>query len=278
MNKNDLMHGYSDIQGHIHAQLRFLTSSYEIHWHTYFEIELVLEGEAIHNLNGVEKHIKHGDLVLISPTDFHSITPISPMKIWNVSFDESLLSAKRLTELSSPTRKKEFTFKDESLEKIVFLIKLLESEIKMPNAGCSRELCECLLTVIERQGGKQEGGMESGGGIGRAILYMNIHFRDNPSLDTAAAQARLHPHYFSELFKKSTGKSYCKYLTALKIEYAKNMLDAGFSVTEACHVSGFGSLSAFLSAFKKSIGISPNEYKKQKNYKTAFNNRAESDS
>ncbi len=264
MNKNSIMLGYNEIEGHISAQIRRLTSSYDIHWHTFFEIELVLEGEAIHNLNGVSKQIKRGDLVLISPTDFHGMNVISPMKIWNVSFDESLLSEKRLTALSAPTRRKEFSFAGESLEKIVFLIKLLESEIRTPNAGCAKELCECLLTVIERQECTEDNVVQTGGGIGNAITYMNIHFRDNPSLSTVAAQARLHPHYFSEIFKRSTGKSFCSYLTELKIEYAKNMLDVGFSVTETCHVSGFGSLSAFLSAFKKSTGISPNEYKRTK--------------
>lgn len=262
LKEKSLMYSKKELGEHIRAELRDVRTNYGIHWHTYFELELVVDGEAIHHLNGKSSKIGRGSLVIIAPTDFHGIEPLSPMKLWNVSFDESLLSQRRLTELSRPERVRELTLDEDTLEKAVSLMNLLSGESKRSDGGCSAELCECLLTVLARQGSKAKKERSSDGGIGRAILYMNIHFRDDPSLDTVAAQAGFHPHYFSELFGRVTGKSFSSYLAELKIDYAKNMLDSGFSVTETCHRSGFGSLSTFLTAFKKATGTTPSEYKK----------------
>ena len=263
MKNSAFMYGYKEIGGHIKTELRTVCSNYGVHWHTYFEIELVIEGEALHHLNGESRKIGRGNLVIIAPTDFHGIEPLSPMKIWNVSFDETLLSEKRLADLSSPSRTREFALNEKMLTRIVALMELL-SEESSRTEGCAKELCECLLSVILRQDGKKEKSTAGTSAIGRAILYMNIHFRDDPSLEAVAAQAGFHPHYFSELFKPATGESFKSYLTALKLDYAKTLLESGFSVAEACHKSGFGSLSNFLSVFKKSTGKAPSDYKRDK--------------
>ena len=40
------------VQGHIQADKRILKDDYEPHWHDYFEIEIITEGEIVHTLNG----------------------------------------------------------------------------------------------------------------------------------------------------------------------------------------------------------------------------------
>ena len=96
----------------------------------------------------------------------------------------------------------------------------------------------------------------------RAILYVETHFRENPSLADAAEQACLSPVYFGNLFKQITGETYINFLNARKVSCAKMLLESGCSVTEACFASGFGSLSGFLHAFKQKTGVSPEKYKK----------------
>ena len=71
------------------------------------------------------------------------------------------------------------------------------------------------------------------------------------------------PSYFSELFRHATGESFSARLSKLKIRYAKTLLSQGFSVTDSCYRSGFGSTNNFLYTFKKLEGISPSEYKKR---------------
>jgi AraC-like DNA-binding protein len=262
MKNSTFMYGYKEIGGHIKTELRTVCSNYGVHWHTYFEIELVIDGEALHHLNGKSRKIGRGNLVIIAPTDFHGIEPLSPMKIWNVSFDETLLSEKRLADLTSPSRTREFLLNEKMLTRIVALMELL-SEESSRTEGCAKELCECLLTLILRGDGRsapQENDRFSK--IKRAILYLEVYFRENPTLEQVAAYVNLNPHYFSELFRKVTGENFSSHLRALKINYAKSLLAKGFSVTDTCYNSGFGSISNFLAAFKRQEGVSAGAYKK----------------
>lgn len=43
------------------------------HWHDFYEIMYVLEGEAVHEFNGVEEPLAAGDLFYIRPDDIHAI-------------------------------------------------------------------------------------------------------------------------------------------------------------------------------------------------------------
>ena len=101
-------------------------------------------------------------------------------------------------------------------------------------------------------------------GIKRALLYLEVHFREQIDLSVLAKEAGFHPMYFSAIFKKTTGESYVQRLTSLRLAYAATLLKNNYSVSYACFESGFGSLSNFFTAFKKKYGVSPKEYTKAK--------------
>lgn len=248
--------------GHISIEKRDFKGEVPLHWHNFYELELILDGHGIQTLNGEEYTVERGTAYLLTPTDFHTVKAITPMKLWHISFDEHILTESRIFELSSGTFQKSFSLNEKIIEKLSSLFYLLEDEAKLEN-GCSRELCECLLSLLSRQGSCHQGRERAKlSGMRRAILYMNMHFRENPSLKVISAQAGFHPNYFSEIFKASTGKNYKEHLTELKIGYAKSLLTAGLSVSDSCYYSGFGSVSNFLSAFKRIVGMTPLEYKK----------------
>ncbi len=62
----------------------------------------------------------------------------------------------------------------------------------------------------------------------------------------------------------STEKRRHQYLTAVRIEKAKELLETGTSVTEACFSVGFDSLGSFITLFKRRAGITPSEYRRRK--------------
>lgn len=70
------------------------------------------------------------------------------------------------------------------------------------------------------------------------------------------------PEYFRKIFKAYYGVSPLKYINALKITHAKELLDSGmYSVTEAALRSGYTDLSYFSREFKKETGNSPKYYR-----------------
>ena len=132
------------------------------------------------------------------------------------------------------------------------------------DGNCVAELFESLLCILSRAIADYNGG----GAVGycsemqRAIIYLETHFRESPSLKEISEYVGFNPTYFSELFKKVTGVTYTTRLNQLRIAYAKSLLTQGLSVSEACYACGFGSLSNFQHIFKKSTDTSPSEYRK----------------
>jgi two-component system response regulator YesN len=132
-----------------------------------------------------------------------------------------------------------------------------------PPAGpCTGQLPEYLLSSFPRRTVSQ-GSREQLSGIRKTIAYMDLHFRERITLEQLSAMSGYNPSYFSELFRRVTGQSYTERLAVLKTRHAKALLAQGFSVTEACFRSGFGSANNFLYTFKKLEGVSPSEYKKR---------------
>lgn len=247
----------------VFAESRVFNEKLPLHWHSFYELEIIMGGVGTHVLNGEEYTVCKGAAYLLLPTDFHTLIATEPIRLWHLEFDEGILSDEMARKLCTNGMPKKFDLTDDALLKLQYLSSLISTECSV-DGGCAVMLTECLLNILLR-GFTAENQAERGqlAGIQRALHYMNLHFHENPSLSVVAAQAGFHPHYFSELFKKVTKESYIERLNALKIGYARNMLAAGFAVSEACYRSGFGSASNFLSVFKRAVGCSPAEYRRR---------------
>lgn len=231
-------------------------NSFPLHAHDYFEIEIVLDGKGWQQINGRQFPLERGTVSVLSPSDFHEIHLDGTAVVWNIAFDEVLLTHGWLEAIFSEDQKCRLLTAGE-LRKVDTASSLLLDEYQ--SDGCMKPLMEYLLTTIFRSRCPRE----ELSPIRKAILYTETHFRESPSLADAAAVACLSPVYFGNLFKKVTGETYVNYLNARKVSCAKMLLESGLSVTETCFASGFGSLSGFLHAFRKNTGLSPEEYKIQ---------------
>ena len=228
---------------------------FPLHAHDYYELEIILEGSGQQWINGLERPISRGSTSLLSPADFHEVHPEPGTVLWNISFDESFLPRAVPEALLAGTYQSYQLIPEEILHKLDMAAKLLLEEYQC--CGSIRPLMEYILSLVIR-GGEGDQPLSA---MQRAILYVDTHFRDNPTLAQAAEQACLSPVYFGCLFRKFTVKTYVQYLNIRKVDCAKMLLESGVSVTEACFSAGFGSLSGFLHAFRQVTGMSPKAYK-----------------
>lgn len=238
-------------------------NTFAMHWHNYFEIEIVAEGTGRHILNGTEYTLRKGDAFLLTPTDFHEMIVEEPMVLWNVSFDEEMLTESLLTCLLSSDMRKTYRFTDNEFERLLMGVQLLQHEC-CTDGPCKKQLCEYLVTCLLRSNPtrfREEGNAQQLDGIRRAVRYLELHFREPITLAQLADQAGFHPAYFSELFRQFTGETYIERLNSLRVSYARMLLANGLSVSDACFASGFGSQSNFLTTFKQRCGMTPREYK-----------------
>lgn len=240
---------------------------YELHWHDYFEIELVLSGTAIHELNGIKYHLLPGDIYLLNPTDFHSIKS-NDAEVYNIMFSESLLNDELLQKILSVENNLAFHLDEAEFHRVVALIEQILFESKSDDeysADYIKNLLECLFIIFLRKCDFSAApvAVSASAQIRKALLYIHGHFRENPSLETVSRLSGFNKNYFSTLFHKSTGKTYKEYITVLKLEHSKKLLLAGkLSISEICFASGFSSLPNFLRSFKSHFGVSPSLMRK----------------
>ncbi|MBR6728599.1 MAG: helix-turn-helix transcriptional regulator [Clostridia bacterium] len=104
---------------------------------------------------------------------------------------------------------------------------------------------------------------ERGNLITSIIEISEEHFSDPElSISEIAKELAYNAKYLSHLFKEKMGISYTEYLRTLRIKYAVSLFDRGLdSVKNVAYLSGFSDSLYFSSVFKKTIGISPKEYK-----------------
>ena len=239
--------------------------SHPLHWHSYFEIEIILSGEGKYVVNGVEYDITNTNVFLLTSTDFHYLEIDGVAEIINISFDETMMSDSDMTSLLFNKISKGYSLDKEEYERITGVANVLRHECSI-GGECQRLLLSYIIKCLLRKNGDLSNAditASSLHGIRRAIIYLELHFRENVTLEEVATEAGYTPTYFSKLFKKVTGKSYIEMLIKYRLGYARTLLANGFSVADSCYSSGFGSLTGFQETFKKKYNMSPNEYKKK---------------
>lgn len=97
--------------------------------------------------------------------------------------------------------------------------------------------------------------------VRKALNYIEDHYHEDISLDSISEIVFLNKNYFSELFKKETGKSFVQYLTEYRLEKAKLLLSiGGLKGNEVADMTGFRNNSYFITVFKRYEGCTPKEY------------------
>ncbi|ASA23006.1 response regulator transcription factor [Paenibacillus donghaensis] len=98
--------------------------------------------------------------------------------------------------------------------------------------------------------------------VTEACQYVSLRLGSRITLDEVADHLHLNASYFSRLFKKEMGVTFIEYITRLKMERAKELLDATHStVGEICEQLGYDNQSYFIKTFKLHTGATPVEYR-----------------
>ena len=85
-----------------------------------------------------------------------------------------------------------------------------------------------------------------------------------PTVSYIASQLYISPRYLSDVLKEETGKTALELIHISLIGEAKNLLRGDDqTVSEIAYMLGFENLPYFSRLFKKEVGVTPREYKKQ---------------
>jgi AraC-like DNA-binding protein len=98
--------------------------------------------------------------------------------------------------------------------------------------------------------------------VDRAVQLIETDYARGLTLTDLAGAAGLSTFYFARAFQRFVGVPPHRYLTGVRLRHAARMLDDGASVTFTCYEVGFGSLSHFVTAFRKRFGVAPSAAKR----------------
>ena len=96
-----------------------------------------------------------------------------------------------------------------------------------------------------------------------AIVYMEDHYKLQPSLEETAHHAGFCRSFFT-LVSQANGMTYFTYLTNIQIRHVQILLtNTTMSITEIAHETGYCHGDYLSAQFKKRVGMTPREYRKQ---------------
>ena len=244
----------------------------DVHWHEFYEVSFVLSGAGVHLLNGVAHPLRPGSVYLLTPADFHAITPHpgEAIDLYNAIFPDQALRPDVYSILFGEAVDHLAALAGPDAEAMHAEFRRIWSEAREPRRGSDiviRGALERILIDLARRGDAAPSAPARDGATGyqhqheqvrRALVYIHHHFREPLGLGDVAQYAGLSPHYFSARFHQATGSSFQGYLQELRLRFALSLLTvSALPVTDICYASGFNTLSHFDRTFKARFGRSP---------------------
>jgi AraC family transcriptional regulator len=101
----------------------------------------------------------------------------------------------------------------------------------------------------------------------RAITVMRERMGEQLTVDDLARAAMFSKFHFTRVFQRVTGVSPGRFLSALRLQQAKDLLvSTAMSVADISTHVGYNSVGTFSSRFSRSVGMSPTSYRRRSGF------------
>lgn len=251
------------------------------HYHDFYEIIYVLEGEYSSMIENQTYHMKKGDFLLINQNVMHKyhyvekkhdsskriILWITPRMLAELSKGEMDLSA---CFRGNGTCAWHFpVYYEELLQG--YLLKLAMTGMQESKAPGAKQVLDrgCLtlffvylnaLCAREEYLFAQED-MIAHPLVEQVSAYIDGHLADKITVEELAEQVHMSKYYFLRKFKELTGVTAHTFLVNKRLICACGALREGRSVTESYQLSGFADYTSFLRNFRETFGVAPGKYR-----------------
>lgn len=155
-----------------------------------------------------------------------------------------------------------FCIKISKTNEIIRMLELIETEFMSKNdelelLSSFYEFCSQLNRIYEKTFFSKDSRIID------AEKYINAHFRENDCLEKSVESCNLSQRRFNDLFKMHFNMTPNRYITNLKINYAKKLLQTEYiSISQVASLCGFNDIYYFSKFFKKETSLTPSMYRK----------------
>lgn len=248
-----------------------------VHWHDELEIIYVKGGSLTVSISGESYIGKPGDAFVVSPGNLHLMgsdtgtvdyyTFLFPLK--NLSFRaDDLFEEKLLEPLNSGHLMINPRINDTAKELCEQLIEVHESKNQESESQLTAQIKTKIILlqfILEmwKKGFIIENDTNGRNTVEKEMVsYIQQNYTGKISLKEFGEQFHLSGKYISRYFKEHFHITLSQYVTYLRLEHAKQLLqDTDIPVTEVAMQSGYQNVSYFIRSFKKTYEISPLKYR-----------------
>ena len=249
-----------------------------VHWHDELEIIYVKSGFLTVNISGENYIGKPGDAFVVSPGNLHFMgsqtgtvdyfTFLFPLKYIAFRSDD-MLDDKLIEPLNSGHLMISPEIKDTVKEQCEQLARVYAAEIDKSESKITSQIRKKIILLQFIHELWKKGFIVENDTTGRntvekeMVSYIQQNYTGKILLREFGEQFHLSEKYISRYFKDHFHITLSQYVTYLRLEHAKQMLqETDIPVTEVAMQSGYQNISYFIRSFKKTYGVSPLKYRK----------------
>ncbi|MBE5873447.1 MAG: helix-turn-helix domain-containing protein [Lachnospiraceae bacterium] len=250
------------------------------HYHNFYEIIYVLEGEYSSLIENQTYHLKKGDFLLIDQNVMHKYHFVEKKHdtskriiLWVTAQMLESLSGADMDLTACFTRRVSCAYHfpvyyEEMLRG--YLLKLAMPEMmegELPGAkqvldrGCLTLFFVYLNNLCNREEyWFRDENVVQHPLVGQVSDYIEAHIGERITLEELAEYIHMSKYHFLRKFKELTGVTVHAFVTNKRLIKACELLKAGENITQVYQTCGFTDYSSFLRNFKSTFGVSPGKY------------------
>ena len=237
----------------------------DIHYHSYFEIYCLTDGECESFVNDKLYDLKPWDVVVIPPGAIHGThykTERHGRVLINFTFH---YVPKSLMDIFA--NESYFLRCDDTKDEIKRIFEQIGEEDSLQDSFSEeaiRALLSRIFIIIARHARKTDSIISNENLIETAVKYVHNNYQNPLSLADIAKECNISKVHLSRKFKEKTGIGLSEYIVIYRLKKSKELLlmRDKLSICEIAYDCGFNDSNYFSWLFKKTYGVTPSQYRK----------------
>jgi AraC-like DNA-binding protein len=237
------------------------------HYHTSFEVHVILRGFQVYEVEGERLRVQAGELLIIPPYCNHIAAQEDP-QTFKYAFSFLLCEGALSEKLEKPLACRVFPTPENLLQNIDFIARETSQQMPFFTRMVENRCLECVLLLMRLLGGHESDAQtaEPTEGDPRIVLakqYVEDNVHRSVSVSELAGYCYVSEKHLERLFSRELGCTVMDFVRSRKCQRIEALLaDPALTLAEISDRMGFSSECYFNAFFKKHAGMTPGAYRK----------------
>lgn len=246
---------------------------FSLHWHEYYEAEILLTGHATEYVN--EKIIEKdkGAFSILTPSACHSVELDENALLVNIRmrkrFFDSFEELRKKIEL--PGGHISGTLSPKDFRDVISVCQIVRDDFEKTNllSEPNKSLVFYILQKLVENMTVSSQSKPAEKRISDILFYLNHNFTQKITVESTAKEFGFEKNYFGKKFYSQVGMSLNNYVNSTRLNYGYSLVvDNELTIEEIAHACGFENRTYFTTLFRQKFGVSPGKCREQSRVRT----------